>query len=85
MRKNYFNLSRPYVFIPMSADFFHHGHINLLQKAKKYGNIIIGLMTDSGIKSYKKKSPFFTYMLRKKVLQEIKCVKKGLGQKYCPS
>ena len=24
----------------MSADFLHHGHINLLQKAKKYGNII---------------------------------------------
>lgn len=60
----------------MSADFLHHGHINLLQKAKKYGNIIIGLMTDSGIKSYKKKSPYFTYKLRKKVLKEIKCIKK---------
>ena len=60
----------------MSADFLHHGHINLLQKAKKYGNIIIGLMTDDGIKSYKKKSPYFTYKLRKKVLKEIKCIKK---------
>ena len=60
----------------MSADFLHHGHINLLQKAKKYGNIIIGLMTDAGIKSYKKKSPYFTYKLRKKVLKEIKCIKK---------
>ena len=76
MRKNYFNLSRPYVFIPMSADFLHHGHINLLQKAKKYGNIIVGLMTDAGIKSYKKKSPYFSYKLRKKVLKEIKCIKK---------
>tara|TARA_B100001778_G_scaffold324192_1_gene318252 strand:- start:50 stop:496 length:447 start_codon:yes stop_codon:yes gene_type:complete len=76
MRKNYFNLSRPYVFIPMSADVIHHGHINLFKKAKKYGNIIIGLMTDAGIKSYKKKSPYFTYKLRKKVLKEIKCIKK---------
>ena len=33
-------------------------------------------MTDNGIKSYKKKNPFFKYSLRKKVLQEIKCVKK---------
>ena len=49
----------------MSADFLHHGHINLLQKAKKYGNIIIGLMTDAGIKSYKK-IPYFTYKLRKR-------------------
>ena len=60
----------------MSADFFHHGHINLLQKAKKYGNIIIGLMTDAGIKSYKKRSPYFTYQLRKKVLKELKCIKR---------
>ena len=60
----------------MSADVIHHGHINLFKKAKKYGNIIIGLMTDAGIKSYKKKSPYFTYKLRKKVLKEIKCIKK---------
>ena len=38
----------------MSADFFHHGHVNLLVKARKFGNIIVGLMTDTGIKSYKK-------------------------------
>ena len=36
-KKKFFNLPRPNVFIPMSADFFHHGHINLLKRAKKYG------------------------------------------------
>ena len=75
-RKIFFNLKRPYVFIPMSADFFHHGHVNLLVKAKKFGNIIVGLMTNAGIKSYKKKLPFFDYYERKKVLEEIKCIKK---------
>tara|TARA_B100001540_G_C15775543_1_gene628471 strand:+ start:1040 stop:1516 length:477 start_codon:yes stop_codon:yes gene_type:complete len=75
-KKKFFNLSRPYVFIPMSADFFHHGHINLLKRAKKYGNIIIGLMTDNGIRSYKNKYPFFKYNLRKKVIKEISFVKK---------
>ena len=75
-KKVFFNVQRPYVFIPMSADFFHHGHVNLLVKAKKFGNIIVGLMTDAGIKSYKKKLPFFKYNRRKKVLKELKCIKK---------
>ena len=67
-KKNFFNLKRPYVFIPMSADFFHHGHVNLLVKSKKFGNIIVGLMTNAGIKFYKKKTSFFNYYQRKKVL-----------------
>ena len=60
----------------MSADFFHHGHVNLLLKAKKFGKIIVGLMTDKGIRSYKGKLPFFKYSQRKKVLKEIACIKK---------
>ena len=75
-KKVFFDLKRPYVFIPMSADFFHHGHVNLLVKAKKFGNIIVGLMTNAGIKSYKKRFPFFDYYQRKKDLEEIKCIKK---------
>ena len=69
-KKVFFDLKRPYVFIPMSADFFHHGQ-NFLVKAKKFGNIIVGLMTDTGIKSYKKKLPFFNYNQRKKFLKKL--------------
>ena len=67
-------IKKPHVFVPMSADLFHHGHINILLKAKKYGSVIVGLMTDSGIKSYKKKKPIINYSNRKKILQQIKCV-----------
>ena len=77
MKKRFFNFSRPYVFVPMCADFFHHGHINILIKANKLGNVIVGLITDKGIKSYKKK-PFIAYNNRKKILQNIKQVKKVL-------
>ena len=66
------NLKRPHVFVPMSADIIHHGHINILKKSKKYGSLIVGLMTDRGIKSYKKKLPFMTYKVRKIILQSIK-------------
>jgi len=68
------NIKKPHVFVPMAADLFHHGHINILLKAKKYGSVIVGLMTDSGIKTYKKKVPIISYHNRKKILRQIKCV-----------
>ena len=49
------------VFVPMAADIIHHGHINILKKAKKMGFVIVGLMTDSGIATYKRKKPIFNY------------------------
>jgi len=69
-------LKRPLVFVPMAADLFHHGHINILLKAKKYGTVIVGLMTDKGIKSYKKRYPLIDFKNRKKILDHIICVDK---------
>lgn len=68
------NLKRPHVFVPMSADIMHHGHINILKKSKKYGNVIVGLMTDKGIKSYKKKLPLIPYKQRKVLLESLRYV-----------
>tara|TARA_B110000027_G_C16107299_1_gene295925 strand:- start:1522 stop:1956 length:435 start_codon:yes stop_codon:yes gene_type:complete len=78
-------LKRPFVFVPMSADLFHHGHINILLKAKKYGTVIVGLMTDKGIKSYKKRLPIINYKNRKKIIDQLICVDKVIslnGLKY---
>jgi len=75
-KKTIENVSRPYVFIPMSADILHHGHINILKKSKKLGNVIVGLMTDKGISSYKGKKPFIKYINRKKILQELRSIDK---------
>ncbi len=58
----------------MCADFIHHGHINILKKSKKLGNTIVGLMTDAGIASYKKRKPIINYKNRKKILESIKFV-----------
>lgn len=85
MKRKISNLRRPYVFVPMSADYFHHGHINILIKANKLGNVIVGLMTDQGIKSYKGKKPLIKFKDRKKILENIKQVKKIIslnGLKY---
>jgi len=69
-----FTKSSPNVFVPMSADLIHHGHINILKRAKKLGRVIVGLMTDRGIFSYKKKLPLLKYRDRKTVLESIKYV-----------
>tara|TARA_Y100000590_G_C15463526_1_gene917385 strand:- start:73 stop:507 length:435 start_codon:yes stop_codon:yes gene_type:complete len=69
-------IKKPIVFVPMAADIFHYGHINILLKAKKLGSVVVGLMTDEGIKNYKKKKPIINYKNRKKVLEQIKCIDK---------
>ena len=69
----------------MAADLFHYGHINILLKAKKYGTVIVGLMTDDGIKRYKKRKPLIKFSNRKKILSQIKCIDKIIpidGLKY---
>ena len=48
-------IGRPLAFVPMCLDPLHHGHINIIRKAKEYGNVIVGLMTDKAMMSYKRK------------------------------
>ena len=57
------NDNRPLSFITMCADPIHHGHINILQKAKEYGSVVVGLMTDSAMKAYKS-PPMITFEKR---------------------
>ena len=45
--------SRKKVYAVLSADILHKGHINILKIAKQYGDVIVGLLTDEAISSYK--------------------------------
>ena len=42
------------VYIAVSADILHHGHINLIKKASKYGELTVGVLTDEAIATYKR-------------------------------
>ena len=64
-------IKRPIVFLPMAVDFLHHGHIRIIKKASKYGSLIVGLMTDSGLKSYKGQ-PVLNFRQRKEIISQIK-------------
>lgn len=42
------------VYIAMSADIIHNGHINLIKKASQLGELTVGVLTDEAIASYKR-------------------------------
>ena len=71
--KNIIKLTRPIVLVPMAADLLHHGHIRILSKAKKLGTVIVGLITDKGLETYKGK-PLLKYQFRKEIISQIKTV-----------
>ena len=58
----------------MSCSLIHHGHIKLLKKAKKLGNVYVALTSDREIKKYKKIKPELNYSNRKEIISSIKYV-----------
>lgn len=71
---------RKKVYVGLSADIMHEGHINILKIANSYGDVIVGLLTDEAIASYKN-IPYLDFKRRKIIIQNIKYVKKVIPQK----
>ena len=67
------------VYVALSADILHKGHINVLKIASTYGEVCVGLLTDQAISSYKN-IPYLDYEKRKDVLENIKYVKRVIPQ-----
>ena len=75
------------VYIGMSADVFHHGHVNIISEARKYGNVIIGLLNDKAVAGHKR-LPYLNWENRKKIIENIKGVTKVFEQSewdYAPT
>ena len=68
------------VYVGLSADVMHEGHINILKIANSYGDVVVGLLTDKAIASYKN-IPYLDYKKRKVVIENVKYVKKVIPQK----
>lgn len=68
-------------------DLLHYGHINLLRRAKEYGDyLIVALSTDEFNWKEKQKKCYFSYEKRKQLLEAIRYVdlvipEEGWGQK----
>lgn len=76
------------IYIGMSADLLHPGHLNIIEKAREIGGeIIIGLLTDKAIASYKR-LPYMTWEQRKIVVENVKGVSLVIPQEtldYVPN
>ena len=73
------NQYKPIVYVGMSADLIHHGHINIIEKAASLGDVVIGLLTDRAIASYKR-LPLMTYEQREIVVRNLKGVTRVIPQ-----
>ena len=67
------------VYCGMSADLIHHGHLNIIHEAMKLGEVIVGVLTDEAIASYKR-LPFLTYEQRAEIMSNIKGVARVVPQ-----
>ncbi|MBC8399867.1 MAG: isocitrate lyase/phosphoenolpyruvate mutase family protein, partial [Candidatus Marinimicrobia bacterium] len=71
----------------MSADLFHYGHLNIINEAKKLGYVIVGVLTDEAIASYKR-LPHVPYKQRKVIVENIRSVDEVVPQEsldYVPN
>ncbi len=67
------------VYVGMSADLVHPGHLNIIKKASELGEVIIGLLTDQAIAGYKR-VPFMTFEQRRQIIENIKGVSRVVPQ-----
>ena len=66
-------------YVGIAGDILHEGHINILKIASKYGDVVVGLLTDKAIASYKR-IPFLNYKNRELILKNLKFVNKVIPQ-----
>ena len=67
------------VYIGMSVDLLHHGHLAVIGKGAEMGRVTVGLLTDKAIASYKR-LPFLNYDQRQAIVSQIKGVDRVVPQ-----
>ena len=72
-------MNKKKVYVAMSADLIHPGHLNIIKKASTLGEVTIGLLTDEAIASYKR-LPYLEFDQRKQIVENIKGVHKVISQ-----
>ena len=75
------------VYVAMSADIIHPGHLNIIEEAMKLGDVTVGVLTDAAIASYKR-LPYMNYEQRAAVVRALKGVTEVIPQEqldYIPN
>ena len=67
------------VYVGMSADIIHPGHLNIIHEANKLGRVVVGVLTDSAIASYKR-LPYLSFEQRSLIVENLKGVDEVIPQ-----
>ena len=66
------------VYVHITGDLFHHGHISFFKKAKEFGEcLIVGISSDDEVESYKRR-PIMTLIERASVIKMCRLVDKTI-------
>ncbi len=68
------------VYTCFSTDVIHEGHLNLIKEAKKYGNVIVGVLSDEAMIRYNR-FPTISFEERFALIKNIEGIKKVIEQK----
>lgn len=69
------------IYLSITGDIIHPGIINIIKKAAEYGELTVGLLTDSAILTHKR-LPYLTFAQRKSVVENIKGVARVVPQEH---
>jgi phosphoenolpyruvate phosphomutase len=75
------------VYVGMTADIIHPGIVNIIHQASLLGEVLVGLLTDSAIVTYKR-LPYLSYEQRKQVVESLRDVSRVVPQEewsYVPN
>lgn len=75
------------VYVAMSADMIHPGHLNIIKVAQEFGEVTVGVLTDKAIASYKR-LPYMCYEQRAAIVAQLKGVAQVIAQEtldYVPN
>lgn len=67
------------VYMCFSTDIIHSGHINIINRARRYGRLVIGVLSDAAVASYKR-YPVVPFEERRRVLASISGVSQVVEQ-----
>ena len=68
------------VYMCFSAEYIHSGHVAIINKARRLGRLIIGILSDEAVSSYKR-YPLIPYEERKALFSNMAGVEKVVEQK----
>ena len=75
------NKKQMVVYTSMVGDLFHIGHLNLLRRARRLGtSLIVGVLTDECVRSYKHRTPIFSLEERMAIISSLAIVDKTVVQ-----